>query len=143
MAEMIFKDIVIQNNKRFLFHCESKATSMEEFGNGIYPKAIKVLEEHHVTIEKHTANMVKKEDYNQYQYIICMDQNNYQTLYNLFDGDSDHKIYLLLSFTGKEEEIEDPWYTDRFEKVFNQINEGCHALFNHLINDYSKNQHIS
>lgn len=136
MAEMIFKDIVIQNNKRFLFHCESKATSMEEYGNGIYPKARQVLEEHGVTIEKHIATMVKKEDYNQYDYIICMDNQNYDTLVRLFDGDKDNKVHMLMSYTGSDEAIEDPWYTDRFEKVFNQIDKGCHALFNQLVEEY-------
>lgn len=136
MAEMIFKDIVIQNNKKFLFNCESKATSMEEFGNGIYPKARKVLEEHGVTIEKHYASMVKKDDYKKYQYIICMDQNNYYSLVNIFNGDPEDKIKLLMSFTGNEEEIEDPWYTDGFEKVYQMINKGCHALFHTLVDEY-------
>ncbi len=132
MAEMIFKDLVEKNHKRFLFHCESKATSMEEYGNGIYPKARKVLEDHGVTIEKHTASMVKKEDYSKYQYIIGMDQGNYESLIHIFGGDPEHKVKLLLG----EEEIEDPWYTDRFEYVYEQINRGCKALFNQLVNDY-------
>ena len=129
MAEMIFKDIVIQNNKRFLFHCESKATSMEEFGNDIYPKAKRTLENHHIIVEKHMATIVKKEDYSKYQYIICMDSRNYQDLLRIFGEDPEHKIKLLLSFTGEEEEIEDPWYTGRFEYVYNQIYEGCMGLF--------------
>ena len=37
MAEMIFKDLIYKNNKRFLFNCNSKATSIEEIGNDIYP----------------------------------------------------------------------------------------------------------
>ncbi len=137
MAEMIFKDLVYKNNKKYLFNCDSKATSMEEYGNGIYPKAKKVLEEHNVTIEKHFASMIKKDDYKNYDYIICMDNMNYNHLIDLFDGDKDNKVKMLMSFTGKEEEIEDPWYTDRFEKVFNQINEGCTSLFNYLV-DKSK-----
>ena len=132
MAEMIFKDLVEKNNKRFLFHCESKATSMEEYGNGIYPKARKVLEDHGVTIEKHTASMVKKEDYSKYQYIIGMDQGNYESLIHIFGGDPEHKVKLLLG----DEEIEDPWYTDRFEYVYEQINRGCEALFHQLVNGY-------
>ena len=132
MAEMIFKDIVLKNNKKFLFYCDSKGTSMEEFGNDIYPKAKKVLEEHHVMIEKHKATMVKKEDYPKYHYIICMDRNNYDTLVSLFDNDPENKVRLLLP----NEEIEDPWYTDRFEKVYEQINEGCNLLFQQLVEEY-------
>ena len=36
MAEMIFKDLIYKNNKKFLFKCDSKATSMEEIGNDIH-----------------------------------------------------------------------------------------------------------
>ena len=133
MAEMIFKDLIYKNNKKYLFNCDSKAISMEEYGNDIYPKAKKVLEEHNVTIEKHYSNMVKKEDYNKFDFIICMDNINYNYLIELFNGDKDNKVKMLMSFAGIDEEIEDPWYTDRFEKVFNQINEGCINLFNYLV----------
>ena len=136
MAEMIFKDLVYQNNKKFLFDCASRATSMEEYGNPMYPKAIEVLEEHNVTIEKHVAKRIQKEDYQDYDYIIGMDQQNYDDLIQLFDGDPENKIKLLMSFTGKDEEIEDPWYTNRFERVYNQIQKGCKALFDQLVEEY-------
>ena len=136
MAEMIFKDIVIQNHKQFLFYCESKATSMEEIGNGLYPKAKDVLEKHNVTIEKHIASRIQKEEYEKFDLIIGMDSQNISTLKSFFQGDPKNKIHSLMSYTGREEEIEDPWYTDRFEKVYQLINEGCIALFNQLVTDY-------
>ena len=136
MAEMIFKDIVYKNNKKFLFNCDSRATSVEEYGNGIYPKAKKILEEHNITVEKHISRVVKKDDYNKYQLIICMDQGNYNSLLSIFGDDPDNKIKLLMSYTNKNVEIEDPWYTDRFELVYDQIYEGCIALFNTLVNEY-------
>lgn len=134
MAEMIFKDLVYKNNKKYLFNCDSKAVSMEEYGNDIYPKAKDVLRKHNVTIEKHIATKVIKSDYNKYDYFICMDNSNYDYLIYLFDGDKDNKVKMLMSFTGKDEEIEDPWYTDRFEKVYDQIYEGCNCLFETLVN---------
>ncbi len=137
MAEMIFKDMVIQQNKKFLFFCESKATSMEEYGNPIYPKAKETLERHGVVVERHVARMVKKEDYEQYDYILCMDQNNYDSLLRIFGGDPLHKIQFLLSFTdSKQKEIEDPWYTDRFEKVYQMIEKGCRGLLQTLVDAY-------
>lgn len=143
MAEMIFKDLVYTNNKKFLFNCESRATSMEEFGNGIYGKAFDVLKRNNVTVEKHFANTVKTDDYNKFDYIVCMDKTNYNDLVDIFGGDQDGKIKLLMSFAGKNEEIEDPWYTDNFDKVFVQIKEGCSALFNLLVSQYyEENQGI-
>lgn len=136
MAEMIFKDLIYKNNKKFLFKCDSKATSMEEIGNDIYPKAKDVLEKHNVTIERHQASQTKKEDYNKYDLIICMEDSNYFDLVKIYNGDPEDKIKLLMSYTGRDEAIEDPWYTGRFEKVFGQIDEGCKSLFDSLLEEY-------
>ena len=143
MAEMIFKDIVYKNNKKFLFNCESAAISMEEYGNGIYPKAREVLEKHNVTIEAHKSTVINKKDYKKYDYIICMDYHNYQNLMIIFNDDPDHKVKLLMSFTGSDEEIEDPWYTDKFEEVYDQINRGCNALFDKLVKNYQNSANFA
>lgn len=140
MAEMIFKDLIYKNNKKFLFKCNSKATSMEEIGNDIYPKTKEVLEKHNITIERHYASQTKKEDYKEYNLIICMEKNNYYDLINIYNGDPDDKIKLLMYYTGREEEIEDPWYTGNFDRVYKQIEEGCKALFDYLVDEYYSNE---
>ena len=136
MAEMIFKDLIYKNNKKYLFKCESKSTSMEEIGNDIYPKAKEVLENNNVTIERHYATQTKKDDYNKYDLIICMEKSNYYDLINIYNGDPEDKIKLLMDYTGRDEEIEDPWYTGNFDRVFNQIKEGCEDLFDYLVDKF-------
>lgn len=134
MAEMIFKDLIYSRNKRHMINCESKATSIEEYGNPIYPAAKDILEKNNVTVERHIASKTKKEDYQKYDFIICMEQSNYYDLINIYGGDPDDKIKLLMSYANKDEEIEDPWYTGNFSKVYDQITEGCKALFDYLVN---------
>ena len=138
MAEMIFKDIVSKHNMQHVFYCESRATSTEEYGNNIYPKASQVLQAHHINVERNIVSMVKKEDYDRYNYIICMDWYNYFDLINIFKGDPERKIKFLLAFDGTGEEIEDPWYTGDFEKAYSLIEQGCVALFNYLMRDLHK-----
>ena len=74
MALMIFKDLVYKNNKKYMFNVSSRATSVEELGNGIYYEALNVLEKNNVTIEDHKAIQVTKEDYEKYDYIkpVCI-----------------------------------------------------------------------
>ena len=126
MAEMIFKDLIYKNNKKYLFKCESKSTSMEEIGNDIYPSLVQGGDIYFVT-------QTTKEDYNKYDLIICKEKNNYYDLINIYNGDPEDKIKLLMDYTGRDEEIEDPWYTGNFDKVFNQIKEGCEDLFDYLV----------
>ena len=58
-----------------------------------------------------------------------MDRNNLYYLERLF-GPSP-KFILIRKYLDNQD-IEDPWYTDRFELVFNQIKEGVESIFSKL-----------
>lgn len=132
MADMIFKDLVYKNNKKYLFNSTSRATSMEELGNDIYPKAKEKLIEKNITVEKHISRKIKIDDYNKFDYIIVMEEINKRDLLSLFKDDPDNKIHLLLEYTDNVGDIDDPWYTDDFETAYNDIYRGCVSLFNYL-----------
>ena len=127
MAEMIFKDLVYKNNKRYKMYCSSRATSFEEIGNDIYPEAKRVLKNHNISIEKHEAKRFTKEEYQKFTYIIVMEDRNAKDLLQIIGEDPENKINKLI-----EKDIEDPWYTGNFEKVYQEIEEGCNKLFENL-----------
>ena len=52
-----------------------------------------------------------------------MDFNNIKNILNILESDPENKVIKLI-----DEDIEDPWYTNNFEKVFNQIMSGCLKL---------------
>ena len=134
MAEMIFKDLIIKNNKRYMMSCISRATSIEEIGNDIYPQAKRKLVQMGVTCESHRATQVTKSDYDKYDYIIVMEERNKRDLLRIIGEDKDNKIHLLLEYTDNIKDIDDPWYSGDFDTAFNEINEGCIGLFNYLVN---------
>ncbi|MBR6821386.1 MAG: low molecular weight phosphotyrosine protein phosphatase [Bacilli bacterium] len=134
MAEMIFKDLIIKNNKRYMMSCVSRATSIEEIGNDIYPQAKRKLVQMGVTCESHRATQVTKSDYDKYDYIIVMEERNKRDLLRIIGEDKDNKIRLLLEYTDNIKDIDDPWYSGDFDTAFNEINEGCIGLFNYLVN---------
>ena len=149
MAEMIFKDFIYKNSKRYMFTCASRATSIEELGHEMYPQARQKLVSEGVTCESHKAIQIKKEeqknvekkieepkkeDYNLYDYIIVMEQRNKRDVIQIVGPDVDNKIHLLLEFTGSNKDIDDPWYSGDFDTAYNEINEGCLALYNYLLN---------
>ena len=134
MAEMIFKDLIIKNNKRYMMSCVSRATSIEEIGNDIYPQAKRKLVQMGVTCESHRATQVTKSDYDKFDYIIVMEERNKRDLLCIIGEDKDNKIHLLLEYTDNIKDIDDPWYSGDFDTAFNEINEGCIGLFNYLVN---------
>ena len=133
MALMIFNDLIYKNNKKYMFNTCSRATSMEEIGNGLYYEAYNVLKKYNVTIEDHKAIQISKNDYNKYDLIICMEQRNKRDLINIFGHDNLNKIHLLMEYTDNNKDIDDPWYTRDFDLCYKEINEGCNGLFNYLI----------
>ena len=62
-----------------------------------------------------------------------MEERNRRDLLRIFGDDKNDKIHLLLDFTSSPGDIDDPWYTDRFDECFDSINSGCLGLFNYLI----------
>ena len=141
MAEMIFKDIIYKNNKRYMLSCVSRATSMEELGNDIYPQAKKKLIKEGITCESHKAMQIKKEDYKLYDYIIVMEERNKIDVIKIVGPDVENKIHLLLEYTdNKNKDIDDPWYTGDFDTTYDLIYEGCVGLYNYLVNkgDYDE-----
>lgn len=130
MAEFIFKDLA----KGKGLYTESKAVSREEIGNPIYPKAADTLRRHGVPFGGHRARQITAEDYDRFDYIVVMEEYNLPRLMRIIGDDPDKKVYRLLDFTDTPGDIEDPWYSGRFEAVFNQIHDGCKALLKHIKN---------
>ena len=134
MAEMIFKDIIYKNNKRYMFSCVSRATSVEELGNDIYPSAKSKLLDKGITCESHKAIQIKKEDYKIYDYIIVKEERNKIDVIRIMGPDIEDKVHLLLEYTDNLKDIDDPWYTGDFDTAFDEIYKGCVGLYNYLLN---------
>ena len=129
MAEFIMKDLTKNDSN---FYIASSATSREEIGNSIYPPAKKILNMHHITYTNHCARQLEASDYDKYDYIIIMDTNNEYNIKRIIKSDPEHKIRKLLSFIGSDADVSDPWYTNEFEKCFQDIYKGCVGLLDYL-----------
>lgn len=132
MAEFIFKDMVKKAGLSDRFSISSAATSTEELGNGLYPNAARCLELHKVPYTRHSARQIRKSDYDEYDLIIGMDEENMYNLRRFFSPDPEGKVSSLMSFAGSARSVSDPWYTRDFETAYNDIVEGCAALLEYL-----------
>ena len=137
MAEFVMKKIVKDNNMEDMFYIESSATSAEEIGNPVYPPARKILAEHGITCNGKFARQMTFADYQNFDCIIAMDYNNLRNIDRIIGSDTDNKVHLLMYYTGRERSVSDPWYTRDFQTAYNDISEGCNALFSYIINTYN------
>lgn len=61
-----------------------------------------------------------------------MDTSNIRNMNRIFGSDKDGKIYKLLTFAGRGDDVADPWYSRDFETTYSDIDEGCRGLIREL-----------
>lgn len=130
IAEFMMKDIARGED----IYIESAAVSREEIGNPIYPPAKRILKEKGIPFDDHRARQMTRDDYDKFDYVIIMEEYNKPRLLRIIGSDEENKVYRLLDFTNTPGDIEDPWYSGNFEKVFEQIKYGCEALLQKIKN---------
>ena len=127
MAEYVLKHKLKQNNLDNKIEVVSRATSYEEQGNDIYPPAKRKLTEENIPFSNHTATRLEKDDYNKYDYFICMEQRNITNALRIFESDPNNKIFTLL-----DKDIADPWYTGNFDDTYNDLDYGLDNFIQEL-----------
>ena len=93
MAEFMLKDMVARKGLQHQFHIESAATSREEIGNDIHRGTKAKLREAGIPFERRGARQVTPGDYDDFDYLIVMDQENIRGLGRIIKQDPENKIY--------------------------------------------------
>lgn len=132
MAEFIMKDMVARKSLADKIYVESAATSREEIGNDMYPPAKRKLAAEGIPFEKRGARQITLSDYDEFDYIILMEEYNINNALRIFREDPEGKLKLLLEFAGKRKDIADPWYTGNFDRTYDDLVEGCEALLSFI-----------
>ncbi len=132
-AEIVFRALTDKAGLSDEYSAASAATTSEEIGNPVYPPMRRVLEERGYDCSGKTAVRVRKSDYDKYDLIIGMDEENSWDLRRVFHGDPNGKLHNFSEYIGlPDQEIPDPWYTRDFSGCLSVIEECCEALFEEL-----------
>lgn len=150
MAEFVMKEMVAELRDGTALGCAGKgctdfeiasaATSTEEIGNPVYPPARRMLASHGIGCSGKTARQMTLRDYEYYDYIVLMDRNNLRNLRWILPAEiyekecaGGGKVSLLMDWTGNSRDVADPWYTGDFTATWNDVNAGCHAMLEKLL----------
>ena len=132
MAEFLMKELVRQDGRAEAFCIASAATSAEELGNPVYPPVRRKLAEHGIDCTGKTARQLTRRDYEDWDLLIGMDEENMAGMRRLFGGDPEGKLHMLLAYAGLNQDVADPWYTRDFDAAWQDVVVGCTALLNRL-----------
>jgi protein-tyrosine phosphatase len=122
MAEGLFKDQIKKLGLEKEIHVESRATSGWEEGNPVHSGTKKILSNLNIDTSNMISTKIQKKDFQKFDYLICMDQNNVDQLIRI-DSSNGHKVYLYLDIITNHthKSISDPYYTHDFKQTYDDI----------------------
>lgn len=126
MAEAVFKQVVEHNKVTDRFSkIDSFGTGGWHVGESPDPRSSATCRKHGVPVN-HRAQQIRARHFDEFDYVICMDEMNLRNLKRLKPADSKAKIYLFGHWnTGNKfkEIVDDPYYggDEGFEYNFRQV----------------------
>ncbi|MDD6796982.1 MAG: low molecular weight phosphotyrosine protein phosphatase [Clostridia bacterium] len=133
MAESIMTYLIKQAGVEKDFHVNSAATSREEIGNPPHYGTVRKLKQEGIPVIPHRAVQMTLNDYDEYDFLIGMDEANIRNMQRMSGGDPDEKIYKLMTFAGSCSDVADPWYTGDFDATYTDVRAGCEGLLKTLM----------
>ena len=91
MAKFIMKDIVTKKGLSDKIYIDSSATSTEEIGNDMYSPAKRKLSEKGIPYTYHEAKQFTRNDYTNFDLIICMESRNIISLNRIIESRSEER----------------------------------------------------
>ncbi len=132
MAESVFCYLLEKEGLSGRVRVASAAARTDEIGNPPHRGTREKLEREHIPLVPHRARLMTKRDGEEYDFLLGMDQWNAVDMRRIVGQENAHKVKRLLDFAEIPRDIADPWYTGDFDKSFEDILEGCHALLRYL-----------
>ena len=98
MAEFVFKSLVKKAGRENELLIDSAATSTEEIGNRMHNGTRTKLRQMNIPFTEHRARQITIDDYEDWDFLICMDRNNLRNMQRILGNDDEHKFHLLLEY---------------------------------------------
>ena len=149
MAEYVMRHLVAERGLSDRIRVDSAAATGDAVGWGVHRGTQEVLRRHGIRCGNHRAWQMTRADYDRYDLICGMDQENLDDIaailggatrrgwrwvstVSLAESDPAGKVHLLLDWSSRPRDIADPWYTGDFEATYRDVLEGCQSLLDHL-----------
>lgn len=136
MAEAVFRHLVKEEGLEQQISIDSAGTGGWHEGEPAHQGTRDVLKKHGILHDYLVARQIKPIDFEQFDFIVCMDEENLATLRRM--APADKPIYRLLDFASDAHgtNVEDPYYTGRFGHVFELVQAGSKGLLAHIKNEH-------
>ncbi|MES2812096.1 MAG: low molecular weight protein-tyrosine-phosphatase [Bacteroidota bacterium] len=133
LAEGIMRSKLPKN-----FEVDSAGTGHWHVGNPPDARSIATAKNHNLNIANLKGRQFNRNDFNHFDYIFVMDNQNYNDVIKLAQTEEEKaKVQLILEeiFPGEKVDVPDPYYglQDGFEKVYHMLDQACDTIASKLI----------
>jgi protein-tyrosine phosphatase len=137
-AEGVFRHHAEQAGVAERLHIDSAGTHAYHTGEPPDRRARAAAERRGMSLEGIRARRVSAEDFEVFEFIIAMDEDNLERLRHEAPAEHQAKLRLFLEFGGStEREVPDPYYggSAGFERVLDLVEEASRGLLGTLFRD--------
>lgn len=131
MAEAVFRKMVADRGLEDRFIIASSGTGHWHLDDPPHIGTRMILSEHNIEVGNKRSQLLKKEDFQNFDYIIAMAQENVDDIQHAHHK----KVQRLLEFAppGYTLDIPDPYYENNFEEVYKLVTAGCKGLLDYIV----------
>ncbi|NBI13708.1 low molecular weight phosphotyrosine protein phosphatase [[Haemophilus] felis] len=129
MAEYLMREKIKQAGLSDKIKTASAGTSGWHDGENMHCGTLDMLELHKIDTAGFQSRKVQPSDWQNFDYIIAMDNSNLTDLEELF-GQHPEKLFQITSLCPDLafDHIPDPWYTKNFQQTYELLDQCCNAL---------------
>ncbi|MCT2534439.1 low molecular weight phosphotyrosine protein phosphatase [Aquibacillus koreensis] len=134
MAEAIFRHLVKEEGIEDQFIIDSAGIGRWHVGNPPHEGTRNLLTEKTISYEGITARQIHVNDWDEFDYIIAMDEKNMSDLHALREAHDQVVVKRLMDYVEnpKEKNVPDPYFTNNFEYTYELVDEGCKQLLKQI-----------
>lgn len=137
MAEAIMRDVVAKENLSDKVEVDSAATSAYHIGQPPHQGTQNKLQEYGISTAGMKARQLKQEDFDEFDYIIGMDESNIRNIHAILGKSDASKIFRFLDITDHPKDVPDPYYTGDFQETYDLVVNGCQALLQKIKQEHT------
>jgi protein-tyrosine phosphatase len=133
MAEAIMRHKVEQAGIEGVVSVDSAGTGDWHIGHEPHQGTRDMLDLHEVSYEGIKARQFANSDFEKFDYIVCMDNSNWDNVKKL-PGAKEESLIKFMDLLPEHElrEVPDPYFTGNFEQVYELMDAGCETLLDKI-----------
>lgn len=138
LAEGIFNHLVENRGLESKISSDSAGTSGWHIGEPPDRRSEAVAKKHGIVLD-HSGRQLEDQDFQEFDYIVAMDKNNFQNIKSErgYNGFPSENLVMMRTFDeqGKGQDVPDPYFggPEGFEDVYKMLHRSCEKFLDYLV----------